>query len=87
MWQIPSNITVKEEQGLACPLLGYSSFPVAVEAYRLVFVTGRAPEHSATFRLTGNLMNQPKRRSAQQARNKWIRFAYGAASAHLRLTS
>jgi len=33
------------------------------------------------------LMEQPKRRSAQQARNKQIRSAYGAASACLRPAS
>ncbi len=32
-------------------------------------------------------MGQPKRRSSQQARHKLIRFAYGAASASLRLAS
>jgi len=33
------------------------------------------------------LMDQPKRRSAQQARHKRIRFGYGAASACLRPAS
>ncbi|MFC1792627.1 hypothetical protein ACFL3Q_03460 [Planctomycetota bacterium] len=32
-------------------------------------------------------MDQPKRRSAQQARHNHLRFAYGAASARLRLAS
>ena len=32
-------------------------------------------------------MDQPKRRSAQQARHNYLRFAYGAASAHLRPAS
>ena len=32
-------------------------------------------------------MDQPKRRSAQQARHKKLRFAYGAASARLRPAS